>query len=324
MMEQLFLGGIEPHTPKRYWTPASLKGKPNAWFGVGDTQLELSDVARTPDTESPIAYVGSKHRLYKLLLDILPRGVSEIVSPFAGGASLELKLAATGIKVHAYDIFEPIMEFFHVFNANAAAVVERVQEIYPIYKGDEESLKYFLHLTKEGGWQNVACPIERAAITWAVNKQSYMRLGFAGSPIKPLHAINVAYFRRPIGYRQHVRTRYRLWSDWHNPNITFNVADFRESLSKHSCIAYLDPPYIEKEGYYGAGNQGEFAHAELRDILAERQGFVMSYGNHPMVHDLYRDFTILKPRWSYGIGRASGRPELSAELLIISNDIEAQ
>ena len=283
-----------------------------------DNQLFLECLGeyRRPLPVSPLTFTGAKHKLYTLMLELLPSGTTSLVSPFMGGASLELRLATAGYQVHASDIFRPIVEFFQTMLEHAPAVVERAMALYPIYKGDSATYDYFKRLVWGGGWEAVECPIERAALTWCISKQSFMGKNFASTPIKPEHAKLTDYWDSPV--RGDLR-----WSDWFVPNITFTVADYKDSLSAHDGIAYVDPPYVNKPHFYGKGKQGEFAHQELRDILAARGGFILSYGDDPLIRELYQDYRILTPQWAYGNGKAKGAPEHSSELLILSHDVEA-
>ena len=318
-MSQVYMEGLPPQKSKTV-IRKDFSRRPDSWFAGGEEQLTLG-AFRTPDTAAPLWYVGAKYHLYDLLtLELLPKGTTEIVSPFMGGASLELRLAASGIHVHAYDLFLPVAEFYQVFNANSAAVVDKVLEIYPIYRGDEESHAEFMRLARYGGWAEIECPIERAAVTWAISRQSYMGKNFASTPVDPKYASRIEYFRNPIIGDGPVRRQHRIWREWHNPNITFGHADYHESLAKHDCIAYLDPPYVKKSRFYGNGKQGEFDHEELRDVLAARGRFILSYGDDPLIRELYKDFTIMNPEWRYACGKSVGDTK-SSEILILSPDI---
>ena len=333
-MEQLTLGDWGEEEPKKRserepirWKEGyagqqgAFRRKPDGWYASDAAQLNLTEL-RTPDSESPLSYVGSKKKLYNtLMMRILPPDTSEIVSPFSGGASLELRIAASGIRVYAHDIFPPMVNFFEMFNGRAAEVVEKVLEIYPIYKGDDETREYYQYLTRDNGWSDIECPIHQAAITWAVSKQSFMGRNYSSTPVHPNFATSTDYFRGAIS-RQRGQRQRRLWSEWRNPHFTYENLDFRESLSRYEdAIAYLDPPYIEKEGLYGLGDQGVFQHEELRDVLVERGRFILSYGDHPDIHKLYDGFRILYPQWQYGWGRAAGDASQSEEVLILSHDL---
>lgn len=326
-MEQLFLGDWRaPRAPKKKerqvdLTQGAFRRSPDGWYASDASQLSLG-LARTPDIESPISYVGSKKKLFRLvMMSILPPDTREIVSPFAGGASLELRLAGSGLRVYAYDIFPPMVNFFTVFNGRAAEVVEKVLEIYPIYKGDAETREYYMHLTQGEGWKEIDCPIHQAAITWAVSKQSYMGRNYSSTPVHPNFATSANYFRDTI-LKFKGNYQRRLWSEWRNPNFTYEQLDFRASLERHwNVIAYLDPPYVEKEKLYGLGDQGEFPHLDLRNLLADRGRFILSYGDHPIIRNLYKDFRIIEPEWTYGFGRAAGDASKSEEILILSHDL---
>ena len=278
--------------------------------------MQLTLGFRTPSFRSPMRYVGAKHHLYKDMMRLLPAETREIVAPFAGGCSLELMLAASGIQVYAYDCFEPVMQFFQQFNTNVSAVIERTLEIYPIYRDTAESRARWMWLAREGGWDSLTCPIDKAAHTWAMSKQTFYGFRFT-TPVNvktTLEYFQPQYFRQVLGSPP--------WDEWHNPNIEFGVADFRDALAKHpDMLVYADPPYVGKAHFYGDRVSGEFAHVELRDMLVKRQNFILSYGDDPLVWDLYKGYDIRRPQWYYRLGKARHGNEHSSELVIISHDI---
>ena len=62
-------------------------------------------------------YAGGKNRMKKDLIQIIKDvnpGLTQIVSPFMGGGSTEILMAAQGIKVKAYDIFRPLADFWEI------------------------------------------------------------------------------------------------------------------------------------------------------------------------------------------------------------------
>ena len=270
-------------------------------------QVGLTAVKKQPSMSSPLSYVGAKGILYEQVMAILPAGTNELVSPFCGGASLEIRMAASGMQVYAYDKFDPVPEFFRIFNGRSAEVAEAVRaHPYPMFKTG------VMFLTRGGWWWEVECPVTRAAYTWMIFKQSFYGRGFSSTPVAPEHCVSISYFDR------------LEWKDWHNPFIEFAVGDWEDTLEKHpnSCL-FLDPPYVSKEGLYGLGDQGEFGHEALRDALAVYDGeFIMTYGDHPDIHDLYDGFRILRPKWTYGYGKAASDKDASEELLIISDGID--
>lgn len=269
-------------------------------------QIGLTAVQKQPSIGSPLGYVGAKGILYDQVMAMLP-DTQELVSPFCGGASLEIMIAASGIKVYAYDKFEPVVTFFQVFNGRSAEVAQAVLDHpYPIFKTG------ILFLIRNRWWWDIECPVTQAAYTWMIFKQSFYGRGFSSSPVAPEHCVSANYFDR------------LEWKDWHNPFIEFAIGDWEDTLKKHpnSCL-FLDPPYVSKENLYGLGDQGTFPHEKLRDALAAYDGeFIMTYGDHPTIHELYEGFRILKPKWNYAYGKAASNKDKSEELLIISDGID--
>ena len=263
---------------------------------------------RHPSYLAPISYVGSKKKLFKTLsLYVLNEVPTEMVSPFAGGCSLELRFAAEGTRVYTYDIFPPFVEFYQLFNGRSDEIIAKVLEIYPLPKETYE------HMRLGGGWEALECPIHRAAITWSINKQCFMGRNFSSVQVSDKNIISIGVFSQPE------------WVGWKNDNITFEVADYRDALARHpNILAYMDPPYLGKEDFYGKGDQGEFDHEELRDLLRKRDNWILSYGDDEkgVIRGLYEGYKIYRPTWGYGYGKAAGVPEKSAELLILSPDVE--
>ena len=281
------------------------KVTPDKWADTQEEQIPMEGIQRM-DSESPITYIGSKKNLYTIVMELLPKGTKELVSPFMGGCSLELLLAASGIKVYAYDIFQEIVEFFQVFNGQSDDVVDATLDIYPI---SDEQIRA-LHESHEA-WLEIPTAIERAAATWCVNKQTFMAKGYSSAkPQNKEFWLSRDFFKS------------EKWHQWFNPFIEFEVLPFELSLEEHDTkIAYLDPPYVEMHRIYGRGDQGEFPHDELFTLLDARQRFIMSYGEHELIRELYKDYKIIAPQWKYGYGEASIDEKKSKEILILSHDI---
>ena len=281
------------------------KHTPDSWWQSDSEQIRHEHLV-CPSITPPISYIGSKYRLFNQLMDIIPSGTNELVSPFMGGASLELRIAGSGIQVYTYDIFHEYVEFYQTFNGQSDEIVKETLKIFPLNREDFQRYR-----GNHEEWAAIPTAVKRAAVTWCINKATFMSKGFASlNPIKTIHHASREMFKQ------------RQWHNWYNPYIQFDVMSYEQSLAKHSeTIAYLDPPYLAKEHFYGRGDQDEFDHDKLFEILDARQQFVMSYGTHPYILELYKDYKILEPQWKYGFGRASDDKTKSEELLIISHDL---
>ncbi len=70
-------------------------------------------------SRSPLRYPGGKTRGVNLITGFFPKDLKTILSPFFGGGSIELFLAARGVQVLGYDIFLPLVEFWQCLQIDA-------------------------------------------------------------------------------------------------------------------------------------------------------------------------------------------------------------
>ena len=80
--------------------------------------------------KSPLRYPGGKHRATKYLIEYIPKNLKEIVSPFFGGGSLELKMAQNGIRVYGYDIFLPVVKYWNDLKNNKESLINNCLDIH--------------------------------------------------------------------------------------------------------------------------------------------------------------------------------------------------
>ena len=97
-----------------------------------------------------------------------------------------------------------------------------------------------------------------------------------------------------------------------------------ESLFEHpgkDVLIFADPPYVVDTNFPASGKLYEFSfsmddHRRLRDcVLRSDHKVVLTYDDHPMIRELYRDFYIHEAGWTYSgrMDRVKGRE------LIITN-----
>ena len=250
---------------------------------------------------SPLSYPGGKKHLWPYFREHLPSGTKELISPFVGGGAIELKCTANGIQVHASDKFEPLVNFWNHLIKDANLLVTKTLSIYPLT--DEQRL--FYHRTGLRHDLSIYSDLDRAAIFWCLNKQTFsgytLSRGGRGSGVK-----SGKYFEQ-----------YRAWK---NNNFTVSCSDCFDIIEQNNNIfMYLDPPYIEKEHFYGAANDDHFFdHERLASLLKEvKAPWVLSYGDHELIHEWYGNYEIQKPHWEYTLKNKGDAPECK-ELLILN------
>ncbi|MCG3147941.1 MAG: hypothetical protein PCFJNLEI_01382 [Verrucomicrobiae bacterium] len=238
---------------------------------------------------------GGKTRGLNQLLRYFPAEPSMLVSPFLGGGSLELALAARGWHIHGYDAFEPLVDFWQEALEDPVVLAEAVERYLPL---DRDTFRRLQRTRLES-----RCA--RAAAYFVINRSSFSGSTMSGgmSPSHPRFDSNAIDRLR----------RFRA------PNLTVELADFRESIAAHpKTLLYCDPPYPDARSLYGVNGDKHdgFDHQALCDILRSRDKWLLSYSDCPLVRWWYNDFTIIPLSWSYGMSIKRGR-----ELLILSDDV---
>ena len=226
----------------------------------------------------------------------MPSDLTELCSPFLGGASIELDCAAREITVYGSDAFGPLIDFWKHALDDGAGLARAVERYHPLDKKD------FYRLQRS--MRSISDSFERAAVFFVLNRSSFSGTTLSGG-MSPRH---------PRFTYSAIARLARL----HNPQLQVECCDYREALASYpSTFLYLDPPYWNGQRLYG--NKGDmhegFDHEELAWHLWRRSGWLLSYNDCPEVRELYRGRRIIEPDWTYGMSGAGNRR--SREILVI-------
>ena len=263
---------------------------------------------------SPLTYWGGKRWLFKTVYDLIPEGMTEIFSPFLGGGGIEINLAHRGYTVHAYDKFQPLVNFWQYWLSDPESVRTAGYEILSLY--ERQSLRMVLKWKVD----TLTNGLQSAAFYYLLNSLQFNGK-FRGSQDSHLRE----YFLRHDGeYVQRLDQRpqgtplFRNWDFWQSKpcsNLNVQLGDFEQVFWIHNHLfAYVDPPYIGNESGYRASSDG-FNHEKLRELVDGRKKTAISYNDHPKAYELYDGFHIQPIRRG-----SDGRQEL----LILSHDIAEQ
>ena len=249
--------------------------------------------------KSLLRYPGGKTRALKHIIPYFPKDLTEMVSPFFGGGSIEIHYASQGVKVHGYDIFEPLTNFWQHVLARAPAMAHTLEgALYPCSK---ENFKYF----QERVTNTSLDPMLRACVFYVVNRCSFSGATLSGG-MSPNHP----------RYTQSSIDRLR---DFKCNNLTVECASFEDSLRRHDdeTFIYADPPYLlEKSTLYGerGSTHKDFDHQRFAEEIKKKNNWVISYNPHPEILELYKDYEIVYPEWAYGMSS----DKKSKEILILN------
>jgi DNA adenine methylase len=250
-------------------------------------------------SRSPLRYPGGKTRGIEFITQFFPKNLDKLLSPFVGGGSIELSVAARGTLVYGYDIFSPLVEFWQCLLTQPNELADEVEKHYPLAKEKFYELQHAQTKFKT--------KLERAAVYYVLNRSSFSGATLSGG-MSP-------------GHPRFTLTSIERLRNYFNPHIKISKADFKISLKNHPfTFAYLDPPYLIKSSLYGKkGNaHKDFDHKGLADILKKREHWILSYNDCEEIRTLYEGFHILTPNWKYGMSNN----KMSKEILIFSKDFK--
>lgn len=244
---------------------------------------------------SILRYPGGKTRVVTVLGEYVPSGTKEVCSLFFGGGSFEFYLENKGIKVHGYDNFDLLVNFWQQVKENSTAVYWELPD-YDITK--QQFYEYQKNI------YSITDKVKQAAIFYVLNRCSFSGTTLSGgmSPNTP---------------RYNGASQLRLAK--FNSKIDVKLMSFEQSMPLHDCLIYADPPYLINQSLYGKKGDmhNGFNHILLAEMLNKRGNFILSYNNSDEVKELYTGHNFFYPEWKYGMGY----DKKSREILIVSNDI---
>ena len=252
---------------------------------------------------SPLRYAGGKSLAVGMIVELLPKDITRLASPFIGGGSVEVALARElGIEVFAYDIFDILCNYWHVQVNSPKELADRLHKFPPDRKSFKCVKKRLQEHWKEG---KTLDSIDLAAHYYFNSNTSYGP-HFLGWP-------SDIYLNRPRYSKMVDKVR-----NFRAPTLSIKCADFQEAIIKHeSDFLYCDPPYFLEEGKTFCGmyphrnfpiHHKGFKHEKLRDmLLSHKSGFILSYNDCPIIRDWYSDCEMSTPQWQYTFGQGDTR-----------------
>ena len=200
-------------------------------------------------------------RACHLIKPYIPYDTDELISPFLGGASVEILCAASGMNVYASDLHEPLVHFWKMALENPREIAEIARLKYPppLHRDDYHAMRKEYKEQKDD--------LMRAVQFYVLNRCSFGGMGeLAGCMTDtPVYTLSLI----------------KALETFECPRLHVECCDFMEALaSRPTTFAYLDPPYYMDYQFYVEGNNMEFDHVGLYDMLSTRNsGWLMSYND---------------------------------------------
>jgi len=250
-------------------------------------------------SKSPLRYPGGKSRGISQILPLIPREVESVVSPFFGGGSVEIACAdSMGIPVYGYDLFHPLVCFWRCEKESPSRLADAIEEFRPL---DNDR---FFELREEIMSESLD-EYEVGARFFVLNRCSFSGTTLSGG--------------RSPGFPRFNENSVAKVRNFVCDNLRWvRQMRFEDSIATHpDSFIFADPPYLIDDRLYGNRGDRHFQqedHENLRDILMSRDHWLLCYNDCEEIRDLYRDYEIVSPEWSYGMSRGG-----SKELLILDH-----
>ena len=257
---------------------------------------------------STIRYPGGKHYGKKPIIPFFPSSLTEMISPFLGGASIEIALAMRGVTVHGYDADVDLVNYWQYQLEYPVELAKKIHEIGPLNKGIYGELvrEYNAERKRNEAGDGNYDMFWLAAVFWIINRFTWMGI----SP--------------DIGGRYEGRmatTRNHQWnglvnriSEFECPRLDVSRKDWTEVVKPDEDVfLYLDPPYPLDN--YRIYKYDRIDHGHLAEVLNSRSRWILSYNDKAEIRDLYRDRRIYRVDMRYA-SHKKGK-----EMLIVSDDI---
>lgn len=255
-------------------------------------------------TKSPLRYPGGKSLAVGLIIEHFPPNLTQLISPFMGGGSVEIATALElGIRVKAYDIFDILVNFWQVAIKEPDLLCRELLQLKPskeTYKTIKEELK--AHWDKE---------IVLDSLTLARDYYFNFNLSYGPGFLGWMSSIyaDEARYKKAIA----------KIADLSLANLSVECASFEQVFKIYpQDFFYLDPPYFLEgnskmfRGIYPQRNfpihHNGFNHELLAQLLRNHKGkFILSYNDCEWVRETYKEFLILEPKWQYTMGQGETR-----------------
>ena len=248
---------------------------------------------------------GGKSLAVGYVVEQIPIGTTQLVSPFLGGGSVEIACAnELGMRVRGYDVFDMLTNYWVHQLRQPRKLADRIAAWQPtdkVYRQVKERLRAHWK-----GEKTLTDALELAAHYWFNHNLSYGP-GFLGWMSKIYQQQD--RFERLVDKVRNFRA----------PNLSVEHASFETTIAKHNGdFLYCDPPYFLAgdskmfKGIYPQRNfpihHKGFDHEKLCNLLhRHRGGFVLSYNDCAVIRDWYADFKIVEVAWQYTLGQGETR-----------------
>ena len=225
---------------------------------------------------TPLRYAGGKTLAVGHIVNLLPKNIKRVVSPFLGGASVEIAIAKElGLEVIGYDIFDILINYWHYQINEPKKLANKLKN----FKPTKEEYSRIREIMKKHWKDEKKIVGLNLAATYYFNHNTSYGPSFLGW--------QSSIYQQEDKYKKTIE-KVR---NFDCKNLKVFCENFETVIPRHkNDFLYCDPPYYLDDdskmfiGMYPHRNfpihHLGFKHELLRDLLkAHEGGFILSYND---------------------------------------------
>ena len=273
-------------------------------------------------TKPLLKWIGGKNQIINTIINKFPSEINNYHELFLGGGSVLLALLSyqknniINVKgeIYAYDINEPLINFFINVQKYPLELFEKIQQIILEFNKQDNKDYYYYIRNKYNKLKNKN-NIEGSVLFLFLNKTCFRGVFRISN-----NGFNVPYgnYNNPnIINKTHLLEVSKLIQ-----NVIFKHYDYKESIKliKDDDFVYLDPPYFNTYNNYT--NNKFYEHKQLFDLCKKSKfNFLMSNSDILFVRESFNNYCI---KTVYNCKRKinSKNPNSVINELLISNYVK--
>lgn len=279
---------------------------------LADRKRRFLSILRSPNGKTeykrylgtPLRYAGGKTLAVGHIINLLPDSIKRVISPFIGGASVEIAIAKElDLEVIGYDIFDILINYWHYQINEPEKLAKKLEKFKPT---KEEYARVREIMKKHWKGEEKIHGIDLAAVYYFNHNTSYGP-HFLGS--------QSSVYLQPRRYK----TTLKKVKNFDVKNLKVFCDTFENVIPKFkNDFLYCDPPYyLDGDskmfiGMYPHRNfpihHKGFKHELLRNLLkAHKGGFILSYNDCSTIREWYKGFNMISPSWQYTFSQGDTR-----------------
>lgn len=272
---------------------------------------------------SPFRFSGAKNRLLPIImphLNSLLTNSNIYHEPFIGGGSVALEVATKypNMQIHINDKDEWLTSFWQIVSEDNKTTINDLLALLET----PPTIEMFYELADKPP----ISLLERAYYILFFNRTTFSGI------IKRDDAGNIK--SSPIGGREQV-SKYKVDCRYNFFKLKSKILAIHKLLCGRTQVynmdieqyllgvdkastMYIDPPYVKAGEMLYNFNMLEQEHKNLATNLQDRTNWLISYDDHPMIRELYKNNTIFDCAAKYSINGKKENWTNKNELLILS------